>query len=93
MSLNNKIIKLARREYRARNNEGQGRLANIEFNMMNIKNGKTPAQIAHINRLRAVAYRGIESENARRQARRKSPSRSAELIAPRAKQRSVCVNQ
>jgi hypothetical protein len=79
MSLNNKIIKLARREYRARNNEGQGRLARIEMNIMNIKNGKTNAQKAHINRLRAVAYRGIESENARRQARRKSPSRSARV--------------
>jgi hypothetical protein len=79
MSLSNNIIKLARREYRARNNEGQGRLANIELNMMNIKHGKTNAQKAHINRLYAVARRGIEQENARRQARRKSPSRSARV--------------
>ena len=75
----NNIIKLARREYRARNNEGQGRLANIEMNMMYIKNNKSPAQKANINRLYVVARRGIERENERRQARRKSPSRSARV--------------
>jgi hypothetical protein len=70
------VVNLARNMHNARNNAGQGRIMRINQNLRFLGNMYGAQEV---NRLLNVSLRGIERENARRQARRKSPSRSARV--------------
>jgi len=70
------IVNLARRVYNARGNANQNTFAQINRELNNLKR-RWPA--ANVQRFYEQAERRVYSENARRYARRTSPSRTARV--------------